>query len=145
MDRGAHDTRARSARRLRGLDRGHARTRPECGMRHRLEYAAVAAARRIVGVLPYPVVRALGAAVGLSFYAIDRTHRRVALANLTQCFPTRSEAERRTIARAVFAHFGHLLFEILKFSTLSHAEMLKRVEFDGEERARAAYAQGKGV
>ena len=45
----------------------------------------------------------------------------------------------------MFAHFGRLLFEMLKFSTLSHAEMLQRVEFEGEDRARLAYAQGKGV
>ncbi len=50
-----------------------------------------------------------------------------------------------SIARAAFAHFGRLLFELLKFSTLSREQMLARVEFDGEERARLAYAQGKGV
>ncbi|MGQ0735569.1 MAG: lysophospholipid acyltransferase family protein, partial [Acidobacteriota bacterium] len=48
-------------------------------------------------------------------------------------------------ARGMFAHFGRLLFEILKFSTLSHEQMLARVEFEGEDRARAAYAKGRGV
>ncbi len=47
--------------------------------------------------------------------------------------------------RGAFEHFGRLLFELLKFSTLSNAEMLARVEFEGEERVRAAYAQGRGV
>ena len=37
------------------------------------------------------------------------------------------------------------MFELLKFSTLSSEEMLARVEFEGEERSRLAYAQGKGV
>jgi KDO2-lipid IV(A) lauroyltransferase len=114
-------------------------------VRHRLEYALVTTIRALVRALPIQVVRGIGAAVGLSVYAIDRAHRRVALANLEQCFPLRSEAERRAIARAVFAHFGRLLFEILEFSTLSHDEMLQRVEFEGEDRARHAYAQGKGV
>jgi KDO2-lipid IV(A) lauroyltransferase len=45
----------------------------------------------------------------------------------------------------MFRHFGRLLFEMLKFSTLSPAAMLKRVEFEGEDRARLAYAQGRGV
>ena len=31
------------------------------------------------------------------------------------------------------------------FSTLTDAEMLARVEFEGEERVRAAYAHGRGV
>jgi KDO2-lipid IV(A) lauroyltransferase len=38
-----------------------------------------------------------------------------------------------------------LLFELLKFSTLSPEAMLSRVEFDGEEHVRAAHAQGRGV
>jgi KDO2-lipid IV(A) lauroyltransferase len=114
-------------------------------VRHRLEYWAVAFMRALVGVLPGRVVRGMGAAVGVAFYTVDRSHRRVALTNLAQCFPMRSEAEHRAIARAMFAHFGTLLFEILRFSTLSHAQILARVEFDGEDRARNAYAQGKGV
>jgi hypothetical protein len=81
----------------------------------------------------------------LTFYTIDRAHRRIAERNLEAAFPARPAAERRAIARAAFVHFGRLLFELLKFSTLSPASMLARVEFDGEERARLAYAQGKGV
>lgn len=114
-------------------------------MRHRLEFLAVAYVRALVGLLPHGMVRLLGASVGLLSYALDRSHRRVALTNLAQAFPSRTEAERRRIARAVFAHFGRLLFEILKFSTLTHQQMLARVEFEGEDRARLAYAQGKGV
>jgi KDO2-lipid IV(A) lauroyltransferase len=114
-------------------------------VRHRLEYVAVAVIRRIIRVLPHSVVHALGATVGHAFFTLDRGHRRVALANLAQCFPTRTPAEHRAIARGMFAHFGRLLFAMLKFSTLSHDEMLRRVEFEGEDRARLAYAQGRGV
>jgi KDO2-lipid IV(A) lauroyltransferase len=57
----------------------------------------------------------------------------------------RSERERRAIAQAAFEHFGRLALEILKFSTLSNEAMLARVEFEGEDRARLAYAQGRGV
>ena len=114
-------------------------------MRYRLEYLAVTAVRGVLAVLPHAVVRALGACVGLVFYSVDVKHRRVAATNLAQAFPTRSADEVRTITRAMFKHFGRLLFEILKFSTLSREAMLRRVEFEGEERARLAYAQGRGV
>ncbi|MGE3274371.1 MAG: lysophospholipid acyltransferase family protein [Vicinamibacterales bacterium] len=114
-------------------------------MRHRIEYGAVMAVRAVVSVLPDALVRALGAALGRAFYGLDRSHRRVALTNLAQSFPTKSEAERTAIARQMFEHFGRLLFQILKFSTLSPAQILARVEFEGEDRARHAYAQGKGV
>jgi KDO2-lipid IV(A) lauroyltransferase len=114
-------------------------------VRQRTEYALVAATRALVRVLPHPAVRALGASLGLIFYVVDRGHRQVALANLGQAFPSRPPRERRAIARRMFAHFGRLLFEILKFSTLSDAAMLRRIEFEGEDRARRAYAGGRGV
>jgi KDO2-lipid IV(A) lauroyltransferase len=81
----------------------------------------------------------------MMFYALDTKHRRVAITNLTQSFPTRTPSEVQAIARAMFRHFGRLLFEMLKFSTLSPAAMMQRVEFEGEDRARLAYGQGRGV
>ena len=114
-------------------------------MRHELEYLAVRVLIAFVRVMPGPVVRGCGTLLGLAFYAVDGVHRRVAHRNLALAFPARSDAERRAIARGAFAHFGRLLFELLEFSTLTNAQMLARVEFDGEERCRQAYAQGKGV
>jgi KDO2-lipid IV(A) lauroyltransferase len=101
--------------------------------------------RAVVRVLPVGVVRALGRALGLLFYGLDAPHRRVALANLAQCFPARADHERRAIARRMFQHFGVLLFELLRFGGLPPAQMRARVEVDGEDRVRAAYAKGKGV
>ena len=114
-------------------------------MRHRIEFAIVRCLIVLVRLLPGPVVRACGTLLGRAFYTCDRAHRRIAERNLAAAFPVRLEAERRAIARGAFAHFGRLLFELLKFSTLSDEAMLSSVEFDGEERARLAYAQGKGV
>ena len=114
-------------------------------MRHRLEYLGVRTLIGLVRVMPDALVRGCGNLLGLAFYTIDRAHRRIAERNLAAAFPVRPPAERRRIVRAAFEHFGRLLFEILAFSTLSPKAMLARVEFDGEERARLAYAQGKGV
>jgi KDO2-lipid IV(A) lauroyltransferase len=114
-------------------------------MRHRLEFLAVRVLIVILRVTPDALVRAGGTMLGLAVYTIDRAHRRIAERNLAAAFPARPARERRAIARAAFAHFGRLLFELLKFSTLSREQMLARVEFDGEDRSRFAYAQGKGV
>ena len=114
-------------------------------MRQQLEYVAVVIARRLTALMPYPVRWLLGTTVGYLFYVFDGPHRRVAAENLAAAFPRRSPSERRAIVRAAFGHFGRLLFEFLKFSTLSDEQMLERVEFDGEERVRLAYGQGKGV
>jgi len=114
-------------------------------VRHHFEYLVVRTLIVLVRLMPDPVVRGCGSLLGLAFYTFDRPHRRIAERNLAAAFPLRSASERREIVRAAFSHFGRLLFEVLKFSTLSPDAMLARVEFDGEERARLAYAQGKGV
>jgi Kdo2-lipid IVA lauroyltransferase/acyltransferase len=114
-------------------------------MKHRIEYALVRMLIAIVRVMPDALVRASGTLLGFAFYTIDGAHRRIAQRNLAAAFPGRSDEDRRSIARAAFAHFGRLLFQLLAFSTLSPQRMLGRVEFEGEDRARLAYAQGKGV
>ena len=114
-------------------------------MKHWIEYAAVVSVRGIVRVLPDPLVRAWGATLGIAAYTLDRPHRRVALANLAECFPNRPESERRAIARQTFRHFGQLLLELLRFSALDDQKRARLVEIEGAERVRHAYAQGKGV
>src|SRR5882757_4402284 len=107
-------------------------------MRHRVEYLLVRMLIGVVRITPDVLVRAGGTVLGLTFYTVDRAHRRIAQRNLATAFPSRSASERRVIARAAFAHFGRLLLELLRFATLSPAQMLARAEFDGEERARLA-------
>ena len=114
-------------------------------MRHRLEYWLIAVVTSAVRVMPWALVHAIGTAIGVAFYAIDGAHRRITLANLKSAFPVRPERECRAIARGVFMHFGHVLVELLKFSTLTPEEMLARVEFEGDDRARQAHAHGRGV
>jgi len=112
---------------------------------HRLEYGAVMTARAAMGVLPMGGVLAAGTALGRAFHAIDGAHRQLALKNLEAAFPMRPAEERAAIARDMFEHFGRLLTVLLKFSTMTPAQMLARVEFEGEDRVRAAHALGKGV
>jgi Kdo2-lipid IVA lauroyltransferase/acyltransferase len=114
-------------------------------VKHRLEHAAVQLVRGLVRVLPYVAVRQLGAVMGFLVYLLDRVHRRVADTNLATAFPSRDPSERRALTRAMFVHFGRLLLELLKFSTLDERGIRARLEFEGLERAESAYAQGKGV
>jgi KDO2-lipid IV(A) lauroyltransferase len=114
-------------------------------MKERFEYLIVRLLIALVRVLPFSLVDWGGGMLGRTVWAIDRPHRRIAERNVAAAFPSRSAVERRRIVRGAFEHFGRLLFELLKFSTLPPGEMLARVEFDGEEHVRLAYAQGKGV
>jgi KDO2-lipid IV(A) lauroyltransferase len=110
-----------------------------------LEFAIVRAVAGAVRLLPMRVVRAAGALLGSAAFALDRFHRRIALDNLAHAFPSKSAAERRALARAMFSHFGSLLLELMKFGALTRDEMLRLIECDGEERVWQAYQQGRGV
>src|SRR5262249_18513230 len=142
---GAARRRHRAGRRVQMLAARSPGAGAEPVMMQWAEYAAVRSLLALVRVLPDGAIHALGTTLGRFFYTFDRVHRRIAERNLEAAFPGRSAAERRAIARAAFQHFGRLAFELLKFSTLSDAEMLAPVDVDGEEHCRAAYARGKGV
>jgi KDO2-lipid IV(A) lauroyltransferase len=114
-------------------------------VRDAIEYWSVVAVRGLARRLPDGLVNALGAAIGLAFYTIDRAHRRVALTNLEQCFPNRPAGERRAIARATFKHFGQVLLKLLTFGALTPEQMMERSDYEGDERVRLAYAKGKGI
>jgi KDO2-lipid IV(A) lauroyltransferase len=114
-------------------------------VKHWVEYTAARAFIVAARVMPEPLLDRCGALLGSAFYTFDRAHRRVAEENVAAAFPALSPGERRLIVRSAFAHFGRLLSAMLKFSTLTPEAMLARVEFEGEERVRAAYAHGKGV
>ena len=114
-------------------------------MRFWLELALTRLVAGVIRLLPMTTVRACGGALGRAVYFVDGFHRRIALTNLAQAFPTRSSSEQRAVARAMFAHFGRLLLELIKFGALSDAQMLARIDSDGEERVQQAYQHGRGV
>jgi len=113
--------------------------------RFRVEAALVRAVAAGVGLLPMAAVRSCGHALGRTMFWVDGFHRRIALENLAHAFPSRPPAERRALAKNMFAHFGGLLFELLKFGSLSREAMAGLIEVEGTERVVNAHKQGRGV
>jgi KDO2-lipid IV(A) lauroyltransferase len=113
--------------------------------RHRLETLIVRTVRVLVGLLPMGAVRSIGHGIGRIAYLLDGTRRRTTLENLVHAFPGRSPREQRELARAVFSHFGALLFELIKFGTWPRERMLAAIDTEGEERVRHALQEGRGV
>jgi KDO2-lipid IV(A) lauroyltransferase len=58
-----------------------------------------------LGVLPLPVLRAVGAAMGWALYGLVSSRRRVSLINLRLCFPHLPDSEIKELALHVFVHF----------------------------------------
>jgi KDO2-lipid IV(A) lauroyltransferase len=114
-------------------------------MRFRVEALLVHAVAGVVRLMPMRMVRSCGHAIGRVAYRIDRFHRRIAQTNLGHAFPTRSDRERDAIVRAMFAHFGAVILELLRWGTLSRDEMIALVDVEGDDRVNQAYQHGRGV
>ena len=113
--------------------------------RFAVEAALVRAVTACVSLLPMSAARACGHGFGRLVFWVDAFHRRIAIENLTHAFPSRPAPERRELAKAMFAHFGGLVFELLKFGTLTREQMSALMEVEGLERIQAEHARGKGV
>jgi KDO2-lipid IV(A) lauroyltransferase len=87
---------------------------------------------------------AAGAALAWFAWTL-RIRRRVALDNLRLAFPDRSEAERRTIARAAYARLGRMIPEFLLLHRATREEIERIFVYEGWERFEAARARGRGV
>jgi KDO2-lipid IV(A) lauroyltransferase len=114
-------------------------------LRFVIEYGLVAALRVVAGVLPASWAMRLGSLIGLAFHTVDRSHRHLAVVQLSAAFPTRTRAECRTIARQTFEHFGRSVVALLRASTLAPDQIRALVDIEGVERVRTALAAGKGV
>jgi Kdo2-lipid IVA lauroyltransferase/acyltransferase len=114
-------------------------------MRRKLEYAAAWPFIKILGILPRPVARAVGIAIGQAVYLLHVRLRRVGMRNLELAFPEKSEAERKRILRGEFTSLGRQLAEVCQFPKYTLENVDKVVVYDGLENFQQAYAQGKGV
>lgn len=90
--------------------------------------------------------RKVGHALGMGLYLLSARHRRTALSNLDRAFgESRSREEKIRIAKASFAHLGHLLCDSLFFPVAKPDRLEDLAVFEGLENLRNAHKRGKGV
>lgn len=65
----------------------------------------------LLHLLPYPLLAALGTAVGWALWPLAGSRRRIALRNLELCFPDWTAAQRRRTARAHFVFVARAFLE----------------------------------
>jgi len=102
-------------------------------------------ALRLFEPLPYPLLIALGGALGTLFAWLPLSFVRIARRNLELCFPEKSAAERATILRAHFRSVGIGLFETAMSWWSSDERIRKLSTLQGQEHLDAALARGRGV
>ncbi|WP_426329695.1 lysophospholipid acyltransferase family protein [Pedobacter sp. R-06] len=80
----------------------------------------------------------------LLYYVIGY-RKKVVRQNLTQSFPEKSFTEIKTIEKKFFRYLAELIFEIIKMTSISKAETLKRVKFTGLEQLETHFKTGESV
>ena len=113
--------------------------------RHALEAALAAGVAAVVRLLPRRLVLALGRGLGRLWGALDRRHLWVAADNLRQAFPDWDEARVLATARAVYAHFGAVILDLLWMAGRPAEELLALADLEGVEHLQNARASGRGV
>ena len=100
---------------------------------------------RAVGLLPLPVVHALGAALGHSIWLFGGRARRIAERNLSLVI-TQDGTKRRHVARASVVETGKAIAEIAAIWGRPPERALKLIrEVRGAEVYAAALARGRGL
>lgn len=84
--------------------------------------------------LPLRAVARLGRAGGALAFWIDARHRRVAVRNLTKCFPEKSGAEIRAIAKENFRRLGENYLSAIKTAAMSPEALKPHFKFIGAEK-----------
>jgi KDO2-lipid IV(A) lauroyltransferase len=97
-----------------------------------------------VGFWPERWAWSFGEGLGLFAYALG-IRRKVALQNLAQAFPERSEQERLDICRAHYRHLGRSAIEFFRSASWSSEELIGRVDEGNFSLFTNAYAQGRGA
>jgi len=114
-------------------------------VRERLEYALVWPWIKLLGVLPRPISRAVGIAIGLAVHHLYPRLREVGMRNLSLAFPEMSADDRLHILRGEFVSLGRQLAEVCLFPAYTRENVSEIVVYDGLENYQRAYARGKGV
>jgi Kdo2-lipid IVA lauroyltransferase/acyltransferase len=114
-------------------------------MREWLEYAAVWAVLKTLGILPRPVARGLAAGVARALYATMPKLRKTAEFNLRLAFPDWGEAQRAAVIRGMVRNLGWMAAEFARLPRHTKKNIEQVVVLDGHENFLEGQGRGKGV
>ncbi|MDR3721273.1 MAG: lysophospholipid acyltransferase family protein [Candidatus Acidoferrales bacterium] len=114
-------------------------------MRESLEYATAWVGLKLLGLLPRPVARFVGAGFAAVAYAVRTPLRRSAMFNLRLAFPEWTDARRKRVIRGMVRQIGWMVGEFSQFPKYTRETIERIVVVDGFENFDAARRRGKGV
>jgi KDO2-lipid IV(A) lauroyltransferase len=114
-------------------------------MQESLEYAAAWMGLKLLGLLPRPAARFVGASFAAAAYAVRTPLRRSAMFNLRLAFPDWTDAQRRRVIGRMVRQIGWMAGEFSQFPRYKRENIERVMIVDGFENFDAARRRGKGV
>jgi KDO2-lipid IV(A) lauroyltransferase len=100
----------------------------------------------LFSLFPRRFCLSLGRKMGFLFYLCDKKHRHIAISNLSSALGKNlSPQSLKSIAKKSFSHFGEVLVDFIKFSTLTEHKKSQLIDIEGEEHIQNALQEKKGV
>jgi KDO2-lipid IV(A) lauroyltransferase len=95
--------------------------------------------------LPLPVLAFIGQDLGSLLYLFAGRRRKIALTNLSLCFPELDKPQRQTLARSHFRTLGSSLLERSVLWWGSEKRLSRLIRFNGEEKIRSLRDAGRPI
>jgi len=102
--------------------------------------------KMLISLFPRKFCLALGRKIGFLFFLCDKRRRHIAVSNLSSALGKSLPPQSlKSIARSSFSHFGEVLVDFIKFSTLQEHKKARLIDIEGTEHIQNALLEKKGV
>lgn len=114
-------------------------------IRFALEGMALGAFKALALVIPRALFLRIGRGLGALVAILDRRHLAIAKDNLRRSFPEWTEDQVDRTARGVWAHFGGVMFDLVRILARGAGVVDALATIEGREHAEAAHRSPNGV
>ncbi|RYG03761.1 MAG: lauroyl acyltransferase, partial [Chitinophagaceae bacterium] len=99
----------------------------------------------VLSLLPLPLLLFFARVLYYPLYYVVGYRRKVVRENLEKSFPEKNRKEIIKIEKTFYKYFADLVFEVIKMSTISKTELLKRVKFKNLAEVEAYFDKNESV
>jgi len=99
----------------------------------------------LISLLPLPLLFFFARLLYYLLYYVIGYRKKVVRENLVRSFPEKTTTEIAAIEKKFFKFLADLIFEIVKLTSISEKQLLKRVKFSGLDKLERHFKAGESV
>ena len=99
----------------------------------------------LISLLPLWILYGMSDCLYIIAYRLWGYRKKLVRRHLAECFPEKSEDERRKIEREYYHWFCDYIVETLKLLTISKDNIKRRIRFENTDRVKQSFNEGRNV